>query len=547
MTQQIAVPEEAPPPNPRYADAFVIFSVTVLSCATGAWVLQQLGLALWAGMGTALAVYAVLLSIHLIMRRSLTAATETDPPALARLKPTSMPTPAQPAAKQAKAPAAPPSAPPPPAAEITRRPEPPAPQGVKPGGELPPTRPANPFNFRPSREPGFSPSQQPTLPTPPPGTAPQATMPAGPLEFSQPEISVDFVEESIKRLADALNSTTPSGRAPPSPEPADDTEAMIGRSVAALQSAARAMQAPASSAARKRSGWWPSAKTDPETEPVAPMPALDLPPRAGPPAQFPPAAAGPPQLNPQLARIAEAVAAERIEVLLEPIHALVEGRPRHFEVSTRLRTADGATLEQAELARTVQGSGLMARIDAQRIIRAARVAGRLGRRGRQGAVLAATSSESLTDTSFLDAAAAGPGGKAGMSLVLAFAQSEVRAFRPVHTEALATLAGLGFRFALEAVTDLDMDFASLKQMGFAFVELDAPVFLDGLPCAGERIPASDICRHLADFGLSLIVGRIDDDWLLARILGFGVLFGKGSLFGGARLVKDEVVAGPSAA
>jgi cyclic-di-GMP phosphodiesterase TipF (flagellum assembly factor) len=372
-------------------------------------------------------------------------------------------------------------------------------------------------------------------------------MPAGPLEFSQPEISVDFVEESIKRLADALNSTTPSGRAPPSPEPADDTEAMIGRSVAALQSAARAMQAPASSAARKRSGWWPSAKTDPETEPVAPMPALDLPPRAGPPAQFPPAAAGPPQLNPQLARIAEAVAAERIEVLLEPIHALVEGRPRHFEVSTRLRTADGATLEQAELARTVQGSGLMARIDAQRIIRAARVAGRLGRRGRQGAVLAATSSESLTDTSFLDAAAAGPGGKAGMSLVLAFAQSEVRAFRPVHTEALATLAGLGFRFALEAVTDLDMDFASLKQMGFAFVELDAPVFLDGLPCAGERIPASDICRHLADFGLSLIVGRIDDDWLLARILGFGVLFGKGSLFGGARLVKDEVVAGPSAA
>ena len=47
------------------------------------------------------------------------------------------------------------------------------------------------------------------------------------------------------------------------------------------------------------------------------------------------------------------------------------------------------------------------------------------------------------------------------------------------------------------------------------------------------MPASDICRHLADFGLSLIVGRIEDDWLLARILGFGVLFGKGALFGGA--------------
>ena len=106
---------------------------------------------------------------------------------------------------------------------------------------------------------------------------------------------------------------------------------------------------------------------------------------------------------------------------------------------------------------------------------------------------------------------------------------------------------MGFRFALEEVTDLDMDFAALKEMGFAFVELDAPVFLDGLPAAGGRVPASDICRHLADFGLTLIVGRIEDDWLLARILGFGVLFGKGALFGAPRLVKDEVVAAPAAA
>jgi len=68
-----------------------------------------------------------------------------------------------------------------------------------------------------------------------------------------------------------------------------------------------------------------------------------------------------------------------------------------------------------------------------------------------------------------------------------------------------------------------------------------------LPAAGGRVPAADICRHLATFGLALIVGRIDDDWLLARILGFGVLYGKGALFGGPRLVKDEVVAASTAA
>jgi cyclic-di-GMP phosphodiesterase TipF (flagellum assembly factor) len=236
-----------------------------------------------------------------------------------------------------------------------------------------------------------------------------------------------------------------------------------------------------------------------------------------------------------------------MDVLLEPIHALVEGRPRHFEVSMRLRTADGATLDQREYARAARGSGLMPRIDAAKMIRAARIAGRLGQRGREGSVLTTTAGDSLTDKAFLEAAAAGPGNGAAMGLVLSFAQSEVRAFTPGHARALGDLAAIGFRFALEEVTDLDMDFASLKEMGFVFVQLDAPVFLDGLPAPGGRVPASDICRHLADFGLSLVVGHIEDDWLLARILGFGVMFGKGALFGGARLVKDEVVAGPAAA
>jgi len=131
--------------------------------------------------------------------------------------------------------------------------------------------------------------------------------------------------------------------------------------------------------------------------------------------------------------------------------------------------------------------------------------------------------------------------------VLSFGQNEVRTFTPGHTAALATLSGAGFRFALEDVADLDMDFAGLTAMGFQFVKLEAPVFLEGLPIAGGRVPASDVCRHLADFGLTVIVGGIDDDWLLARVLGFGVLLGKGTLFGPPKLVKADLVRGSAAA
>jgi cyclic-di-GMP phosphodiesterase TipF (flagellum assembly factor) len=162
-------------------------------------------------------------------------------------------------------------------------------------------------------------------------------------------------------------------------------------------------------------------------------------------------------------------------------------------------------------------------------------------------VLTATAGESLTDAEFLDSAALQPGTDGRINLVLSFAQSDVRTFTPVHAEALGSMAAGGFGFALDDVTDLDMDFGGLKAMGFEFVKLDAQVFLEGLQAPSGRVPASDICRYLSEFGLAVIVGRIEDEWLQGRIMGFGVLLGKGTLFGGAKLVKAEVVADRSSA
>ena len=535
MTQQFAVPDDAPPHNPHYSgDAFVFLSVMVLSGAIAAWLSMQLGLTLWVGFIAAVGICAALLSFHLMVRRSLIAAPAPNaaPVAAKRMRHSrEREAPTHHARKSAD-----PDLPLSPAAEVPRRAEAP-----RPAEELPQPRPGDPFNFRPSREPALSslafagPAGE-AVPLASAGERRAGDLPGLPDE-SQPEMSVELIQDLIKKLADELNTATGSERAAMPAEHAPNAEDMIGRSVEALQATARSMQAPTGEVAAATPpnvaaalggqvpAWWPM----PGSEPAASAGSV------------------PPQLNPQLARIAEAVAAERMEVLLEPIHALVEGRPRHFEVSMRLLTADGATLDQREYGRAARGSGLMPRIDAAKMIRAARIAGRLGQRGREGAVLASTAGDSLTDQAFLQAAAAAPGNGAAMGLVLSFAQSEVRTFTPGHVRALGDLAGIGFRFALEDVTDLDMDFAAIKEMGFTFVALDAPVFLDGLPAPGARVPASDICRHLADFGLSLIVGRIEDDWLLARILGFGVMFGKGTLFGGARLVKDEVVAASTAA
>ncbi|RTL70953.1 MAG: EAL domain-containing protein [Hyphomicrobiales bacterium] len=526
----------APSAGARFTDAFVIFAVTVVSLAIGAFLLLRIGLHVWTGLATALGIYAFLLMSHLIVRRGFqpkpAAAVADDemfdPWAHEKgIEPQLSPSFGKRGVQQPAAPA--------PALED------------HPDDEDTDAGP-DPFTYRPADIASLTrydaPPQDVQRAAPPPPLPPQAAEAVrAPTEFT-----VEMIEGLVKKLADELNTapaTPPKVRGKLVPQ--QDGDAMIDRSIAALESVAQTMRAtPQGQRAPKAPA---TAQAQRAAAPNPPPPAAQqtaLPPQAAapqPPAAPTPRAKETQAVSPQLIRVAEALAAERMEVLLEPIQSLTEGRTRHFEVSTRLLMADGAALDQDEVTRIALGSGLMPRIDMARILRAARVARRLGDGGRNGSVLTSIAGESLTDHRFLSTAS-GESKTGSMRLVISFQQAEVRIFSPGHVQTLSALAASGFSFALDGVTDLDMDFGELKRMGFEFVNLDAPVFLEGLPAPSGLVPAADIVRMLTEHRLGLIVGHIDDDWQLARILGFGVLLGRGSLFGAPRLVKQEVVAAP---
>lgn len=519
MTQQFAAPEPelAAAQEPLYVrlgDAFVIVSATLMSLAAGAWLIARLELNLSYAILAALGTYCGLLLLHLAMRRAVmddggaeddaddegdgdihwqTGAAAFEAALSGQNAQSERPT----ESEEADQP----------------HPRPDLWSSALPMPEGEAADASQPFTFRPAQLPYFEP-----LPEADPPPAKERA--AGGIGALSGEINVEVIQDLIKKLADELNSPPPRATDAAAGEGASGTEpeAMIGRSAAALDTAARAMRIGQSDDRAALGPPSPKRGDAPDGRPAAGGDEFEL--------------------NPQLARIAEAVAAERFEVLIEPIHVLAEGRPRHYEVTMRLRTADGEQLEQADYTRAAQDSDLLPRIDAARMLRAARVARRLAQRGRQGSVLSAMAGDSITDNGFLDAAAEHNSANDGrVRLVLSFAQADVRTFTPAHAEALGTMAAAGFGFALEEVTDLEMDFGRLKALGFEFVKLDAQVFLDGMQAPGGCIPAADICRYLSEFGLTLIVGAIEDDWLLAKIMGFGVLLGKGALFGGARLIK----------
>ena len=242
------------------------------------------------------------------------------------------------------------------------------------------------------------------------------------------------------------------------------------------------------------------------------------------------------------ADLADALACERVTVYLEPIQQIEIDRPRHFEVSVRFKNAGGAELPHTELLAAAREAGLLARVDAAILPRAARIAQHFQLRGRETEILTRVHGASLPDLDFRAEVTAATIAADGAALVLSFAQGDVRAFGPIHWDILSAIADMGLRFAIESVTDLDMDFEALKRRGFDFVKLDADVLLGGLPATGALVPSRDVCRHFASLALALIVSHIDDRDALARVLGYGVVFGQGALFGSRRAVRPEMLA-----
>ena len=236
----------------------------------------------------------------------------------------------------------------------------------------------------------------------------------------------------------------------------------------------------------------------------------------------------------RLAAVAEALAAERSNVYLQPILGLNDDSASHFEVSVRLITSDGEVLDRQQITADVRGAGLLPLLDAIGVRHGASFALKLERRGRDGAVFSPIAGESLENERFVTEVAGRQSQGVADRLILTFAQEEIRGLGVVQMSALAELARLGFRFAIERLSHLDMDFEALKANGFSFVKLDASVFTDGLALGGSLVPADDLCRFFREHRLDVIAGRIEDDEQRCRMIDYGVQFGQGRLFGEPR-------------
>ena len=341
----------------------------------------------------------------------------------------------------------------------------------------------------------------------------------GSAPLSEPE----RVEQILKRLAAQIRAGGDSdGPPPPAVEPpaASDADTSLESAVNTLRSTVEAMRADLHGARPRAARLSPSTAAAATAADAADAPALRAPTAA----------------EVRLAAVAEALAAERANVFLQPILSLRDDRAQNFEVSVRLRTRDGQVLERQQVADNIRGAGLLPLLDAIGVRHSAGFALKLERRGRDGAVFSQVAGESLEHAAFVSDVAVRQAQGIADRLVLSFDQEEVRGLGAAQLAALASLNDLGFRFAIERLSHLDMDFEAMADTGFAFVKLDAEAFARGLAIGGAVVSPSDLGGFFRDLGLAVIVGRIDDEAMRGRMLDYGVVFGQGALFGEPRPV-----------
>jgi cyclic-di-GMP phosphodiesterase TipF (flagellum assembly factor) len=345
-------------------------------------------------------------------------------------------------------------------------------------------------------------SFRPERPQFPEAGEPRRNEPA--LTEGERETDLEAVQGMIKRLASevSLGESAPDGGR-------SGQESALRASVDALYSTADTMRAATIKGA-------PAPRRD------GPMP--------------PPIAPG----HARLSSVAEAIAAQRTDVYLEPIVGLADHQLHHYEITIRPRDENGAVLPLVGQDRQLSRTGLLPLIDAARLKWAARMASSFAEKGQKHCVFSSVSAESLTADRFLDELATIYRQRDAFAgeLVLMFSQADVKAFSGVEWSALTDMRDLGFSFGLGDVTDLDYEFTALRAAGFAFVKLDAVALLNGLAGPGGLSPPSEACRYFGEMGLTVIVDNVRDEASRTAVTDSGVPLGQGPLFGPPVMVES---------
>lgn len=259
-----------------------------------------------------------------------------------------------------------------------------------------------------------------------------------------------------------------------------------------------------------------------------------------------------PQSAALLDTVKDALAGNRVDLYLQPVVSLPQRRTVFYESFSRLRDETGRVMMPAEYLSVAEPEGLIAAIDNLLLFRCVQIVRRLAKQDRKVGIFCNISLASLSDEQFfpqfLDFLSANKD-MAG-ALIFELGQAAFERRGAVEARHMARLADLGFRFSLDKVIDLDLDFQDLARSDIKFIKVGAQMLLDQLEESEGRLVirslpdlhASDFARLTRRYGVEVIIEKVESERQIVDILELDMAFGQGHLFGEPRAIRDAILA-----
>lgn len=253
-----------------------------------------------------------------------------------------------------------------------------------------------------------------------------------------------------------------------------------------------------------------------------------------------------------LSTIRESLAENRVDLYLQPVVSLPPRRTVFYESFSRLRDESGRILMPAEYLKVAEPEGLLPAIDNLLLFRCVQIVRRLAKQDRKVGIFCNISLTSLGDETFFPQFLDFLSQNKDLSgaLIFELGQQAFNERGSLEARNMAKLADLGFRFSIDKVQTLDLDFADLQRSDVKFMKVSADLLIEtlldtdsasALPALRD-ISAADFAGVTRRYGIELIAEKCETERQIVDILELDISVGQGHLFGEPRAIKDSILA-----
>lgn len=250
-----------------------------------------------------------------------------------------------------------------------------------------------------------------------------------------------------------------------------------------------------------------------------------------------------------LDQVREALRTDQVDVFLQPVVSLPQRRHRYYELFSRIRSGKDAAgqphyLLPEQYLGLAADAGLIATIDNLLLFRCMQLLRETEKRHQNVGFFCNLSATTLNDAAFMREFVFYMGQMPNLAAKLVFelSQHDLMQGGLFATGFLDGLRRLGFRFSMDQVESLDMDWAELARHDIRFVKLDAARLLDPDGRFADPRAVRDLRQQLDRSNIDLIVEKVETEAQVIELLDLYIDFGQGFLFGEPRLARKTPAA-----